>query len=191
MTAGEARAAGRPPASCAPLPHADPLLFAQGPPNDHFINWQQDPQGNYLARLVFPEPDRRVPGRSRARRRDGGHQSVRLLPRARRRRNFLSPTTNSLARNSAPIWKPNRAGPKLLAASLDRCPRVRTRPSISSSTSTARPADIGYVIRMEPGIQTCEETLTLQHRFLPGLAHGCSSRSCAISASPPASFPAI
>src|SRR5207249_7223451 len=42
-----------------PAPHCRTRVLSYSmrvTPEKHFINWQQDPQSNYLARLVFPEP---------------------------------------------------------------------------------------------------------------------------------------
>src|SRR5258708_1459666 len=44
-----------------PAPHTRtpvPSYSLRFQPKDHFINWQQDPQGIFLARLVFAKPTR-------------------------------------------------------------------------------------------------------------------------------------
>jgi transglutaminase-like putative cysteine protease len=146
-----------------PAPHCRTPILAYSLkvlPKNHFINWQQDPQSNYLARLVFPEPTTEM------------SVEVDLVAEMAVFNPFdffLEPYAEqypfcyeaSAARELRPFLEIEAPGPRL-AAVLAEAPRggARTMDFLVSLNQLVQ-SKIGYVIRMEPGVQTCEETLSL------------------------------
>ncbi|MEM7408351.1 MAG: transglutaminase family protein [Pseudomonadota bacterium] len=144
-----------------PAPHCrTPVLsYSLGvSPQAHFINWQQDPFGNYLARVVFPEPvtsiafdvdvvaDLSVVNpfdfflESYAQQAPFGYDEA--------VRGYL-----------APYLAAETPGPLLSAwlAGFDKHPRRTV--DFLVDVNRALQSDIGYTLRMEPGVQSCETTL--------------------------------
>ncbi|KGF63816.1 DUF2126 domain-containing protein [Pseudomonas lutea] len=127
-------------------------------PENHFINWQQDPQGNYLARLVFPEKTNEL------------RIEVDLVAEMAVFNPFdffLEPYAEKIPFSYA------REEHHELQPYLEKLPLTpRFQDYLNSIDRTPIPAidflvglnqrlasDIGYLIRMEPGIQTPEFTL--------------------------------
>ena len=144
-----------------PAPHCRTRILSYSlkvTPHDHFINWQQDPQANYLARLVFPDETREFKVEV-----DLVAEMSVLNPFDF----FMAPYAESYPfkydsnerRELVPYSVKAPATP-LLNAYLDSVPRDRVRTIDFIVDLNQRVAnDIKYLIRMEPGTQLPEETL--------------------------------
>ncbi len=159
-------------------------------PENHFVNLQQDPYGNYLARFVFPDPvtefkievdliaDMTV-----------YNPFDFFVEEEATKWPFDYPET--LVEDLSIYRKPEPASPELEAflATIDKTPDQPTVDMVVGLNARLQ-QEIGYVIRMEPGVQTPQETLVSKKARVV-TRPGCLCRSCAISALPPASSPAI
>ncbi len=127
-------------------------------PAEHFINWQQDPHGNWLARIVLSRSGRPLRGHGRSARRSRHHQSLRLLvePYAE---DYPFAYDDKLRTDLAAYFDVEPQGPLFdeMVAGLAGY-KARTVDFLVEVNRQLQQR-IGYVIRMESGVQTPEETL--------------------------------
>ena len=147
-----------------PAPHSRTRVISHAlkvSPGGHFVNHQQDPFGNWLARFVFPEPVTEF------------KIEVDLVADMTVYNPF-----DFFVEESAEHWpfeypvdlvedleiyrRKDPAGP-LLQAFLETVPKDRVRSVDFVVNLNAQVANtLRYTIRMEPGVQTPEETLGVQ-----------------------------
>ena len=145
-----------------PAPHARTPILSYSlkvQPQDHFENWQQDPNGNFLARCVFPDKVREL------------SIEVDLIAEMTVINPFdffVEPSADEwpfeydpwLAKDLRPFLECEPPGPKLTTwlKSIDRTKRNTVNFAIELNQRLQ--SEIKYLIRMEAGVQTPEETLT-------------------------------
>ena len=154
-----------------PAPHTRTVIDAYSltvQPDAHFLNWQQDPFGNWMARIVFPEPVHEL---------DVTVGLVADLVSINPFDFFVEeyaetfPFTYepSLAADLAPYLRPvdegdDGTGPgPLVRAFKDALPELPAEglPIVDFLVrlNAAVQADVAYSVRMEPGVQTPDTTL--------------------------------
>ncbi|PNG27219.1 DUF2126 domain-containing protein [Methylocella silvestris] len=147
-----------------PAPHARTKILNYSlkvSPPDHFVNWQQDPHNNWQARFVFPEKvsEFKVEVELTVDLSVVNPFDFFIEPYAEQ---FPFAYEPELKADLAPYLQPEPLGPEL-AGYMAKLPKepvhiVNFLVDLNASLQKA----VGYVIRMEPGVQTPEETLTLK-----------------------------
>jgi uncharacterized protein (DUF2126 family)/transglutaminase-like putative cysteine protease len=127
-------------------------------PEKHFINWQQDPFGNFLARLVFPEKTTHF---------DFEVEVIADMTVINPFDFFLEEYAKDypfeydkqLSKELLPYFEKAESGPLLMKwlKGVDHTPRPMQIFLVDLNQKVWK--DLQYNIRMEPGVQTCEETL--------------------------------
>ncbi len=127
-----------------------------------FVNWQQDPFGNWIARLVFPEPGSEL------------EITVDLVADMTvinpfdffieaYAENYPFAYTDNLKRELAPYLECDAAGPLLQHwlqnLKQEVLPHQQRIIDMLVAVNQRVQADVNYVVRMEPGVQTPEVTL--------------------------------
>jgi len=145
-----------------PAPHCRSRVLSYSlkvEPAKHFINWQQDPFANYQARLVFPEKttEFKVTVDLVVEMAVFNPFDFFLEPEAE---NFPFNYSTAGREELAPYLATTPLTPRLkqYLASIDR-QKMRTIDFLVGLNQRLQ-SDINYLIRMEPGVQTPEETLS-------------------------------
>jgi len=147
-----------------PAPHCRTPILAYSlkvAPGKHFINWQQDPFGNYLARFVFPDKTRALA------------IDVELIAEMTvinpfdfflddPAKHYPFAYEQQLKRDLAPYLEIAEDGPRLRAwlATVERSEQPCVDFLVALNARLQK--EIRYLIRLEPGVQSCEETLAGQ-----------------------------
>jgi len=147
-----------------PAPHARANIQSYSlkiTPEDHFLNWQQDAFANYLARVVAPEKTRTF---------EVAVDVIVDLDVINPFDFFLEPDAETFPftysaetkKQLEPYLAIDETGPELDAflKTVDRSEKSTIDFLVELNQKLESLVD--YVIRMEPGVQTCKETLTIK-----------------------------
>ena len=130
-------------------------------PEDHFVNWQQDPYGNFQARFVFGNKARELKVEV-----DVVAEMTVINPFdffiEEYADDFPFEYEESLAHELRPFLETLPAEPKLAALleTIDRSKQLTVDFLVALNANLEQLID--YTVRLEPGVQTPEETLTLK-----------------------------